>query len=56
MFYMNLMKRKIKSLLEYFLQNYRPLETGLEKAVLPLFPMLLSSKSGANPLEIKRPL
>ena len=29
-----------------FLQNYRLLKNGLEKAVLPLFPMLFSSKSG----------
>ena len=28
------------------LQNYRRLKNGLEKAVLPLFPMLFSSKSG----------
>ena len=28
------------------LQNYRRLKTGLEKAVLPLFPMLFSPKSG----------
>ena len=28
------------------LQNYRRLKNGLEKAVLPLFPMLFSQKSG----------